>query len=255
MDDIADKTLQALGFHIFATGYLEKESSRFIDVTDLELTAKPDVLDNPNQVITDSKEKMVKKKNECAAKRKKQLAKLRTPIGSSSSPRPKFSLLSLPCSMPTSVPALVPALVLALVPAFVPVAPMSASFSCLGSPVNFLSGRVPALVAVSCRAFMPPVSVLSPFLPLRPLPLRTFKQSLSDEPRPRVSISPAKPLCPFLALGALDLYNNNGLYNPTNKNNRKRDFDIVFINSCLLANKHDQKEVDLSFTGCGCPLS
>ena len=47
MDDIADKTLQALGFHIFATRYLEEGFPRFIDVTDLELNAEPAIVDNP----------------------------------------------------------------------------------------------------------------------------------------------------------------------------------------------------------------
>ena len=46
-DDIADKTLRALGFHISATGYLEEGLPRFTDVTDLELTAELAVVDNP----------------------------------------------------------------------------------------------------------------------------------------------------------------------------------------------------------------
>lgn len=54
IDDLADKTLQALGFHISATWYLKKESSRFIDDTDLELTTKLAMVDNPGPAIMDS---------------------------------------------------------------------------------------------------------------------------------------------------------------------------------------------------------
>ena len=68
-DDIADKTLQALGFHIFATGYFKERSPRFTDITDLELIAEPAMIDNPGQDVTDSEEKVVKKKNKCTAKR------------------------------------------------------------------------------------------------------------------------------------------------------------------------------------------
>ena len=63
MDDIADKTLRALGFHLFAIEYLEEGSSRFTDVTDLELTAEPAVVDNPSQVVTDLEKEVLKKKN------------------------------------------------------------------------------------------------------------------------------------------------------------------------------------------------
>ena len=67
-----------------------------------------------------------------------------------------------------------------------------------------------------------------------------------------MSNSLAKPLCPFLALDALNPDNNNGLYNLINKNERKRGFDTAFINSRPLAGNHDPKEVDLSFADCGC---
>lgn len=70
IDDLADKTLQALGFHISAIGYLEKEFPRFKDVTNLELTAELAMVDNASQIVTDSKEKLVKKKNKRMAKRK-----------------------------------------------------------------------------------------------------------------------------------------------------------------------------------------
>lgn len=70
-----------------------------------------------------------------------------------------------------------------------------------------------------------------------------------------MSTSSTKPLCLFSALGTYNPDNNNSFYNPTNTNKCKRDFDITFINSRLLASNHDQKEVDLSFAGCGYPNS
>ena len=86
---------------------------------------------------------------------------------------------------------------------------------------------------------MLPLPVLDPPFFLEPSPLRTFKRSLSDKPQLRASTSPAKLFCLFPTLGALNLDNNNGLYNPTNKNKRKRGFDTAFINSCPLAGNHD----------------
>ena len=147
-----------------------------------------------------------------------------------------------------------PALVPALVPAPGP-APLPVPLSFPGSPVVSLSGHMPAPAAVSCGALMLPLLVLGSSLPLGPSPLRTFKWSLSDEPRPRMSTSPAKSLRLFLALSVLNPDNNNGLYNPIDKNERKRGFDTAFINSRPLAGNHDQKEVDLSFAGCGCPAT
>ena len=170
------------------------------------------MVNNFGQVVTDSKDEVVKKKNKRAAKKKKRLAKLYAFVGFLLSPRPESSFLLSPHS--------VPALVLALVPAPVPVfvlapmpAPLPALFSCLGSPVVLLSGCVPALAAVSCQALIFPFPVLGLLLPLGPSILRIFKQSLSDEPRPRVSTSLAKPLCPFPAFSALNPDNNNGVYN------------------------------------------
>ena len=201
----------------------------------------------------------MKKKNECAAKRKERLAKLCAPIGSFSSFRLESSLLLMPYSVPALVPALVPAPVPTPMPAFVPAlvpapvpTPVPAPVSRPRSPVVSLSGRVPAPAVVSRQALMLPLSVLGPPLPLGYSPLRTFKQSLSDEPRPRVSTGPVKPLRPFPALSTLNPNNNNGSYNPTNKNERKRSFDIAFLNSCSLAGNHNQEEVDLSFAGCKC---
>ena len=254
MDDIVDKTLRALGLYISVTRYLKKGSLRFIDVTDLELTTESAVVDNPSQVVTDSEEEVVKKKNKCVVKRKEWLAKLHTPVRSPLSPCPVSSFLLMPCFLPALILALVPAPVLALVSASMP-APMPAPFSCPGSPIILSSSCVPAPAAVSRRALMLPLPVLGRLLPLRPLPLRTFKQSLSDELWPHVLTSLAKPFCLFPALSVVNPDNNNGLYNPTNKNKHKRGFDTAFINSRPLAGNHDQKEVDLSFAGCGCPTT
>ena len=231
-DDIADKILRALGFHISAIGYLEEGSLRFTDVTNLELTAEPAVRDNPGQVVTDSGEKVVKK-NKRAAKRKERLVKLRALVGSPLSFCPESSLFLLPRSMPALVPAFVPAPVPALMPAPL-LAPMPTPFSRSGSFVVLSSGCVPAPATISCRALMSPFLVLGLSLPLGPSPLRTFKQSLSDEPWPCVSTSPAKPLHPFPALGALNPDNNNASYNPTDKYKCKWGFDTAFINSRII---------------------
>ena len=128
IDDIADKTLQALSFHISATRYLEEGSPRFTDVTDLELTAKLAVVDNPGWVVTDSEEEVVKKKNKCTAKRKERLAKLCASVGSPLFFCPESSLFSTPRSISAPVPAL---------------------FFRPGSPVVLSSGRLPTPAAVS----------------------------------------------------------------------------------------------------------
>ena len=57
---------------------------------------------------------------------------------------------------------------------------------------------------------MSPLSVLGSSLFLGLSTLKTFKRSLSDEPWPHVSISPAKPLHPFPVLDVLNPNNNNG---------------------------------------------
>ena len=180
-DDIADKTLRAFGFHISAIRYLEKESLYFINITDLELTAKPAVVDNPSQVVTDFEEKMVKKKNKRAAKRKERLAKLYALVGFLLSPYSEFSLLLLSYFVPVLVPDLVPAPMLALVAAFVPAllpAPMPTPFSCSRSSVVLLSGCVPTPSAVfycEILALMSSLLMFSLSFLLGSSPLKTFK--------------------------------------------------------------------------------
>lgn len=72
----------------------------------------------------------------------------------------------------------------------------------------------------------------------------TFKQALSDESLYHHSTSQAKRLCPFLILGPL-----------SEKSERKRLFDMVFINSRPLASNHTIKEICLSFGEYRCPSS
>lgn len=63
-------TLQALGFHYSLLDYLEKRAVWFINITDKpKLAIKPE--DN-NQPITDSEDEKVKKRLECATKKKVQ---------------------------------------------------------------------------------------------------------------------------------------------------------------------------------------
>lgn len=155
---IADKTLQAFGFHISAIGYFEEKFSHFKDVTNLELIAKPIVIDNPGQVVIDSKEEVVKKKNKHAAKKKEQLVKLYAFVGSSLSLCPKYSPLLLPYFMLASVLAFIPTLIPALIPAFVPALDfysrsltillsrhMPAPIFCLRFPTILLPHYVPTL--------------------------------------------------------------------------------------------------------------
>ena len=181
IDDIADKTLRALGFHIFATEYLEEVSPCFTDMTDLELSAKPAVVDNLGQVVTNSEEKVVKKKNKCAAKKKERLAKLHALFGSFLSLCLEFSLFSSPRSVPALVPALVPAPVPALVTAPLPapvLALVLAPFYRFGSYIVLSSGHMLAAAAVSCRgipALMLPLLVFSLSLLLGLSSFRPFK--------------------------------------------------------------------------------
>lgn len=108
MDDLADEILWALGFHISATWYLEEVSPYFTDVTDLELTAKPVVVDNPGQVVMDFEEEVVKKKNKYAPKKKKRLAQFHLFVGFLSSPCPESSPFLSSHSVLASVPAIIP---------------------------------------------------------------------------------------------------------------------------------------------------
>lgn len=162
----------------------------------------------------------------------------------------------MPAPMPTSVPAPVfrlgsPAV---LFSRCIPAPAASAVLFSLSSAPGFysrssalLSSRLMPAPVISCYrilAFLLLFPVLGPPLSLKSSPLRTFKQTLSDKPLPCTSTSCAKPLRMFLALS---------LYNPTNNNKGKRNFDTALINSYLLASNHNQKKVRLSFAGYRCP--
>ena len=203
MDDIADKTLQALGFHISTTRYLKKRSPHFTDVTDLELNAQPAVVDNLGQVVTNFEKEVMKKKNKYAAKKKKRLAKLYVPIRSFLSSCFESSPLLLPCPLHTLVLvfvfAFIPVLVLASMPVLVfhsgsPVILLTyhihALISCPESPAILLSCYMPtparfATLSLSCHTFVSCCKILALLLPLFSIldlsllfgssPLRTFK--------------------------------------------------------------------------------
>ena len=154
-------------------------------------------MDNPGLVVTDSKEKMVKKKNKRVAKKKEWLAKLHTFIGSLLSPYLEFSPFLLPCFVPASIPVLVsiliPTLMSALISASI-LALVSALISRSRSFAVLPSCCLPTLAAsaalsLPCHALVSScgisallllLSMLSP--PLLLLAFRILKQSLSDKP-------------------------------------------------------------------------
>lgn len=156
-----------------ATGYLEKGSLRFTNVINLELTAKPAVINNSGQIVMNFEEEVVKKKNECAAKKKERLIKLRILVRSLLSFDLKSSLLLLLYSLPTPIPAFVLVFVLVLMPA-----PIFILLFCSRSPIIWSSGCMPTLATVSyCRisVLLLLLSVFSPPLLLGPSSLRIFK--------------------------------------------------------------------------------
>lgn len=265
MNAIADEIFQTLGFYISATRYLEKKSLHFTDITDLELTTKLVMFGNLGQVVTDSKEEVVKKKNKYTAKRKQRLAKPYPAIKYFSFPcLESFSFLSL-FFMPAFVPAIMPALIFALMPAFISYLKSLTILSSYHMPTpvfyprssaSLLSYHLPTLVSclrslavllfchvfVSCygiSALLLPFLILGlPFL-FRSSLFEIFKQSLSNEPWLHISSSYAKPLGLFPPLGLF-----------SGKTNHKRIFNIAFINSCPLAGNHARKQFDLNFAKC-----
>lgn len=62
MAKLANKTLQTFRFYISAIEYFNKNTSHFIYVIDMKLTAES-IMNNLNQVVTDSEEKKLRKKN------------------------------------------------------------------------------------------------------------------------------------------------------------------------------------------------
>lgn len=93
------------------------------------MAAKPAVINNLSQIVTDSEEKVVKKMNKYAAKRKEQFEKLCVSVRFSLSFCPKSSSFLLLYSVPTPISA-----------------PITTFISYSGSLAVLLSSRVPALV-------------------------------------------------------------------------------------------------------------
>lgn len=142
MNNLANKSLRSLGFHISATEYLKQSSPHFTDFTNFELIAELTVVNNLSQVVTDLKEKLMKKKNKLVVRRNEQLIKLRASI------RSLLFLCSESLSLfsPCSVLATISIIVLDFVPALLPFS-VTTPVSCLESPVILSSCRVPTLAA------------------------------------------------------------------------------------------------------------
>lgn len=148
------------------------------------------MVDNPGQLVTDSEEKVVKKKNKRVAKRKERLAKLCALVRFPSSPHFKSSPLFLSCFVPAPVPAIVPTPVPALILTLVttPISCLASlailSSYCVPVPAAFAALSSSSHASVSYRGilallFLLPVLGLP--LRLRSSPIKTFKQSLSNE--------------------------------------------------------------------------
>ena len=115
-NDIADKSFQALGFHISAIGYLKEGFSHFTNVTDLELTTELAMVDNFGQIVTDSEKELLNKKNKYAVKRKERDMRRCAFIRSLLYLFPKFPLLLLRYIVPAPMFALVLTLIFVSVP-------------------------------------------------------------------------------------------------------------------------------------------
>ena len=150
------------------------------------LTIEP--VDN-NQLITDSEDEKVRKKNKCTVKRKTRLNNLHASMQAFAA---GSTALSLPCLTLVSCPR-----------SSAPLLSRLGSPTCL-LPFNVCPGTSTALL---CCSVPTPVSrfpaFLSPFPMLDPTTsylaftaLRIFKQALSEKSLRR-STSPAKFFCPF----------------------------------------------------------
>lgn len=242
-----------MGFHHSPLSYLKDVAPQFVDVTNKpELAIEPE--DN-NLPITDSKDTKARKGLERTAKRKVRRNNLCTSVqqtlaagsttpSSSRSPLPTLFRPSMPTLSCCPKPALSHPPVLALSSSLIPASSRSPLPTLLSLPMPvLLSPSVPALLC-----FLVPALLSRYVLGLAPThlissTLRIIKRPLSDEPlcRHLTSSSPVESFCPFPILGPLP-----------KTNNRKRPFDITFINAHLLAENHAVEEVDLSFREYGC---
>ena len=125
--------------------------------------------------------------------------------------------------------------------------PASSSLSIPVLSSFFMPTLLFLFLPVLLSSFMPALSscfILDPTLTwLTSSTLRTFKQTLSNEPLSRQSTSPSSPksLYLFPILSPLP-----------KKSNCKRLFDMTFINSCPLATNYAAKEIDPNFREYGC---
>lgn len=125
---------------------------RFIDFTDLEFITKLFLINNLDQIVSNSEEEMVKKKNKRMTKRKKRLAKLYAFVESLLFSCLKSSLFLLPYFVLISVPIFITTLVSCLV--FLVVALFCYILTTIiysGSSAILLSYCIPA--PVSCSIF------------------------------------------------------------------------------------------------------
>lgn len=216
--------------------------------------------DNNNQLITDSEDEKVRKRLECATKRKVRRDNICASIWQTdlttdfaaflSSYSPIIALLSY-----LSIVALLfysPSSMATLLS----YSPLSTLLSCFSIPVLLSYPPMPVLLSylLILALLSPPIlTSLTLFIPallshsvlgldltyLIFLALRIFKEALLDEflHHSLTSLSLTKPFSPFLTLGLLSYY--------------KRSFKTMFLNSRPSARNHATKEVNLSFQECG----
>ena len=218
--------LQALYFYCSSWGYHEEETPQFLYVTDnSDLTMEP--MDN-GQPITDFEDEKVRKKNEWVAKTKTQPEDLWVSVRALASN--SAALLS---SFPTFDFCLES-------PAFLLSYCRSSNclfllHSCFGTSTALSSCLLPALVLISLADLMMLLFLNQAHHYLGFTALSSFKQTLSNEFLYPYLTNTLKTPCLFLSLGLLP-----------NKTDRKRIFDIEFINFCLFLGNYAWKKIDLS---------
>lgn len=97
INDLVNKTFRVFGFYIFITRYFKKKFLCFTNVINLKLFANPAIVDNPGQVVTDFKKKVIKKKNKRVAKKKEWLAKFYVLVESFLSSHFRFFIILSSC--------------------------------------------------------------------------------------------------------------------------------------------------------------
>lgn len=207
---------------------------RFIDVIDnRDLTIE--LVDN-NQPITNSEDKMVRKQNKRAAKRKMQLDNF---CASMQALTASSTALLLPC--PSFVSWLGSLAFLSSCPRSPTCLSLFSTYS--GTPIALLSCFLLA------SGFRSPVILLSlPILSLTSsylasIDFKTVKWALLDKPL-HYSTTFVELLYLFPPLNLLP-----------DKTDCKQTFDIAFINSRLLADNYTWEKLDLNFAKYSCPTA